>query len=177
MVRRVRMDDAGAICGIYNHYIEKTVITFEEQVVSVAQMEMRIAEVTSAYPWLVLEQGGAVAGYAYASIWKNRSAYRHAAESSIYLAAGAAGQGGGSRLYGALIDALRRQGIHTVIGGVALPNPASVALHEKLGFEKVAHLREVGRKFDRWIDVGYWELLLGEVGQGSAALRDEAQRS
>jgi phosphinothricin acetyltransferase len=81
-------------------------------------------------------------------------------ESSIYLAPDATGQGLGSRLYGALIGELRRKGLHCVIGGAALPNPASVALHERLGFSKVAEFREVGFKFGRWIDVAYWELML-----------------
>ena len=81
-------------------------------------------------------------------------------EASVYLAPHATGQGLGSRLYQALIAELRQRNLHCVIGGAALPNPASVALHEKLGFSKVAEFREVGFKFGRWIDGAYWELLL-----------------
>ena len=98
-------------------------------------------------------------GYAYAAPWRARAAYRHSVETSIYLAPGAGGRGLGARLYRALFAALPSH-VHAAIGGVSLPNPASVALHERLGFRKVAHFREVGRKFGRWIDVGYWQRLL-----------------
>jgi len=108
----------------------------------------------------VWELDGGILGYAYATSWKVRAAYRHAAESSIYLAQEATGRGLGSRLYTALIAELGQRGLHCVIGGAALPNPVSVALHEKLGFTKVGEFREVGFKFGRWIDVAYWELLL-----------------
>jgi phosphinothricin acetyltransferase len=89
-----------------------------------------------------------------------RAAYRYSAETSVYVAQGQGGRGIGSALYKALLEELRTRGIHMAIGGIAQPNPASVALHESLGFEKVAHFKQVGRKFDRWIDVGYWELRL-----------------
>jgi len=101
-----------------------------------------------------------VLGYAYASKWKSRCAYRYAVESSIYLAPDATGRGLGTRLYVALIDALRAKSVHTIIGGIALPNPASVALSEKLGFRKIGQFEQVGWKFEKWIDVGYWELIL-----------------
>jgi len=99
-------------------------------------------------------------GYCYASKWKGRCAYRYSVESTVYLSPDATGKGIGSKLYGTLLAELRQRQFHTVIGGIALPNPASVALHEKLGFEKVAQFRQVGNKFGRWIDVGYWQLLL-----------------
>jgi phosphinothricin acetyltransferase len=111
-------------------------------------------------PWLVAEQDGRLLGYAYATRWRVRPAYRTSVESSVYLGGEAAGRGLGSALYRALLDALRRLDVHMVIGGIAQPNERSVALHEKLGFRKVAHFSEVGRKFGRWIDVGYWELRL-----------------
>ncbi len=112
-------------------------------------------------PWLVAENdSGVVVGYAYASKWKGRCAYRHSAEVTVYLAPDAAAQGVGTRLYEALFSELRDRGIHTAIGGIALPNPPSVALHEKFGMKKVAHFAEVGHKFDRWIDVGYWQVVL-----------------
>ncbi|MBN1515798.1 N-acetyltransferase [Candidatus Sumerlaeota bacterium] len=160
MIRNANIDDAAAICGIYNHYVEKTIITFEEQPVSADEMQSRIKEVTAVYPWLVWEDAGIIAGYAYAGQWKSRRSFRHTVESTVYLAPGATGRGMGRQLYAGLIDALRDRGIHSVIGGISLPNPASVALHEKMGFEKIGHFKEVGWKFNQWIDVGYWELIL-----------------
>jgi len=162
MIRAVNITDAKAICEIYNYYIIHTFITFEEQPVSVKEMGKRINEISSSFSWLVYEQGDQVVGYAYACKWKMRSAYRYASEATVYLSQDAAGCGIGSKLYAELISQLRTQGYHCVMGGIALPNPASVALHEKFGFVKVAHLKEVGWKFDRWIDVGYWQLLLDQ---------------
>jgi phosphinothricin acetyltransferase len=161
LIRSAILDDAEAIARIYNHYITQTVVTFETEEVSAAEMAQRIDRVQSAsFPWLVADSAGAVVGYAYASHWHVRSAYRFAAELTVYLAPGQAGQGTGSDLYREVIDALTARGIHTVIGGIALPNDASVALHEKFGFQQAAHYREVGFKFDRWIDVGYWQRIL-----------------
>ena len=160
MIRPASSTDAAAVAAIYNHYVAGTTITFEEQEVTVAEMTRRIAEVGAKLPWLVFEQDGAVLGYAYATPWRARSAYRFSVESTVYVASGRGGKGIGSALYSSLIGALRERGLQVVIGGIAQPNPASVALHERLGFEKVAHFRRVGRKFDQWIDVGYWELQL-----------------
>ena len=160
MLRHCTPRDAAPICDIYNYYVRETVVTFEESPVLEAEMAKRIADVTSHLPWLVWEENGAIVGYAYASPWKVRAAYRHAVEASIYLAPNATGRGLGSRLYTALIAELRQRGLHCVIGGAALPNAASVALHQNLGFRKVAEFREVGFKFGRWIDVAYWELML-----------------
>ncbi|HEX7081633.1 MAG TPA: arsinothricin resistance N-acetyltransferase ArsN1 family B [Gammaproteobacteria bacterium] len=154
-------DDAPQICAIYNHYVVSTVVTFEEEPVAAADMAARISRVSETFPWLVAERDGSIEGYAYASQWHTRCAYRLSVESTIYLRPDCGGRGLGSALYRALIDELRSRGLHCVIGGIALPNPASVRLHEKLGFEKVAHFREVGFKLGRWIDVGYWKLILG----------------
>jgi L-amino acid N-acyltransferase YncA len=160
MLRSCTVDDAARICDIYNHYVLETAITFEESVVSPTEMAQRILDVTSRLPWLVWERDGEILGYAYASPWKVRSAYKNSVESTVYLAPTATGQGIGTKLYAALIADLRRRGLHCVVGGAALPNPASIALHEKLGFIKVAQFREIGFKHDRWIDVAYWELIL-----------------
>jgi L-amino acid N-acyltransferase YncA len=154
--------DAARICAIYNHYVTTTTVSFEEEAVGTPEMAQRIADVGAAgLPWLVLEVDGALAGYAYATKWRARPAYRHAVESSVYLDQAYAGRGLGRMLYGALLDRLRERGLHVVIGGIALPNDASAGLHEALGFRKVAHFSEVGKKFGRWLDVGYWELKLG----------------
>lgn len=152
--------DAAAVASIYNHYVTDTIVTFEEQPVTAADMQSRMAAVLDKLPWLVLEHDGAIAGYAYASPWKSRIGYRFAVESSIYLAPMHVGHGFGSALYQSLLEDLCARNIHCVIGGAALPNAASVALHEKLGFTQVAHFRENGFKFGRWIDVAYWQRLL-----------------
>lgn len=160
MIRTATPKDAAAIINIYNHYIATTTISFEENPVSEQEMAQRIKDVTAQMPWYVEEQDGAVIGYAYATPWRVRSAYRFSVESTVYVAATHAGKGIGKRLYQALLADLHQRGIHVVIGGIAQPNPASVALHESMGFEKVAHFKDVGRKFERWVDVGYWELVL-----------------
>ena len=160
MIRNATIEDAGALCDIYNHYVLNTTITFEEKPVSLDEMRGRIAEVTASLPWYVWEEDGNVIGYAYASRWKSRSAYRFSVESSVYLHADCTGKGIGGQLYESLLSGLRSRSIHGVIAGISLPNEGSVALHERMGFVKVAHFREVGWKFGQWLDVGYWELLL-----------------
>ncbi len=160
-LRPASASDAEALARIYNYYIQNTVITFEEEPVSAQTMTTRVADVQNAsLPWLVAEIDGAVVGYAYASKWKVRSAYRYSVETTIYLEQGREGQGLGTRLYSELLRILRGQGIHAAIGGAALPNEASVALHEKLGFERVATFRQVGFKHQKWVDVAYWQILL-----------------
>jgi L-amino acid N-acyltransferase YncA len=159
-IRPVTQDDATAIAAIYNHYIVHTTISFEEEELAPEQMAARIADYGARLPWLVYEEDGEVLGYAYATPWRVRPAYRYSVESSVYTKHGCARRGIGAQLYGALIAQLRARELQVVIGGIAQPNEASVALHERLGFEKVAHFKRVGRKFGRWIDVGYWELQL-----------------
>ncbi|HVN93863.1 MAG TPA: GNAT family N-acetyltransferase [Terracidiphilus sp.] len=160
MLRTVTPDDAPAIADIYNHYIRSSLATFEEELLAPDDMRYRIAETTKTYPWLVCEEEDKLLGYAYGRRWRERAAYRYAVEASIYLDPAALGKGIGSVLLGALLCELRNRGLHCVMGGVSLPNEASVALLEKFGFRPVAHFKEVGYKFDRWIDVGYWQLML-----------------
>jgi L-amino acid N-acyltransferase YncA len=162
MIRPVTPRDAAALSAIYNHYIDTSVITFEEVHVYEAEFRARIAKVGKAgLPWLVAESGGAIIGYAYAGAWRERSAYRFSVETSVYIAHEHCSKGWGTRLYETLFAELRKTPVHAVIGGIALPNDASIALHEKLGMRKVAQFREVGFKFGRWIDVGYWQIELG----------------
>ena len=160
MLRNVRPDDAPSIAEIYNHYILNSPATFEEIPVSQDEMRQRILETTRAYPWLVSEEDGKLLGYCYGRKWRERAAYRHSVEVSTYLDPSAVGKGRGSALLDAILVELRRRGFHCVMGGVSLPNDASVALLQKFGLRQVAHFKEVGYKFDRWIDVGYWQLLL-----------------
>jgi phosphinothricin acetyltransferase len=160
-IRNAIGDDAAFIASIYNHFVLTTSISFEEAAVPAPEMAQRIADVQAAgLPWLVAEVDGVIAGYAYATKWRVRHAYRFSVETSVYLAPESAGKGIGTTLYRVLLDQLLSGGSHLAIGGIALPNAASIALHEKLGFEKVAHFKEVGFKFGRWTDVGYWQLSL-----------------
>lgn len=161
MIRNVTFDDANVLAEIYNYYIEHSVITFEENCISADEMRERIkVSQASNYPWLVFESENKIFGYTYAGLWKTRSAYRNTVESTIYLHHQSIGRGVGSELYTALIEKLSALGFHVVIGAIALPNPASVKLHEKMGFEKVAQFSEVGFKHERWVDVGYWQRIL-----------------
>jgi phosphinothricin acetyltransferase len=160
MVRKVKSGDEVQICDIYNYYIENTTITFEEVPLSKADMLERIEKISSKYPFIVYEENGQVVGYAYATEWRVRAAYRNSVEITVYLKDGFGGKGLGKQLYTELFKELRNKNLHAVIGGIALPNPASIALHEKFGMQKVAHFKEVGCKFNQWVDVGYWEVIL-----------------
>lgn len=158
MIRNATVDDASQIADIYNFYLINTPVTFEEIPITGEEIARRIYEVKEkGLPWIVSEEEGQVVGYAYASKWRTRSAYRYTVESTIYLDKSCTGKGFGKPLYAALLDLLKGLGIHTVIGGITLPNPASVTFHESFGFKKVAHFHEVGYKQDTWLDVGFWE--------------------
>lgn len=164
MIREANESDFASIAEIYNHSIMHTTISFETAPVTAEEMGNRVeAKQDAGFPWLVYESEKTVYGYAYAGSWNSRCAYRSSVESSIYLRHDAMRQGIGTRLYSDLLERLKTLGMHTVIGGIALPNPGSIRLHQKLGFEKVAHYRQVGFKFDQWIDVGYWQLLFDSV--------------
>lgn len=160
MIRQVVDTDIREICDIYNYYIKNTAITFEEEPVSYNEMKRRIDEVLISLPFYVYVENDEVIGYAYASKWKGRSAYRFSVETTVYLKNNMTGKGIGTELYKKLINDLTGRKMHAILSGIALPNEKSQHLHEKLGFKKVAHLTEVGYKFNKWIDVGYWELLL-----------------
>ncbi|WP_312510783.1 arsinothricin resistance N-acetyltransferase ArsN1 family B [Massilia sp.] len=162
-IRPASAADAARIAAIYNRYVAQTTISFEEQPVSEAEMAGRIRDVADAgLPWLVALHQGELAGYAYATKWRARPAYRFSVESTVYLDDSACGRGWGALLYRQLIGQLRAGGIRTVIAGIAQPNARSVGLHERLGFRKVAHFSDVGYKFGGWVDVGYWQLSLAE---------------
>lgn len=166
-IRPARATDAAVIADIYNHYVRDTIITFEEEAVTADEMARRIEEIgTAGLPWLVAEKEEAVAGFAYASKWKGRCAYRFSAEVTVYIDAARRGEGLGRALYSSLLRELEARGIHTALAGIALPNDASVRIHESFGFRKVAQLEQVGFKFGRWIDVGYWQRILGPPKPG-----------
>lgn len=161
-IRPVVLADAESIARIYNQYIARSTVTFEESRLEAVDLEDRIRKLFNDYPWLVFESEGMVRGYAYAGPYHARVAYRHTVEISVYVEEGFERRGIGRRLYETLFPLLKASDVHTLIAGIALPNPGSVALHERFGMEKVAHFREVGRKFDRWIDVGHWQRILSE---------------
>jgi len=176
MIRNASIDDSAAISDIYNHYVLNTIVTFEEETVSPIQMVKRLLDVQSRHPWLVYELEGKVVGYAYANAWKPRSAYRHTVESSMYLDPEYTGRGIGKILYSELIKRLEALNIHCMIGGIALPNEISIRLHESMGFKKTGQLTEVGMKFGKWIDVGYWNLLLATRQVHESASHNEEVR-
>jgi len=160
VIRPATAADAEAVAAIYNRHVVGTIVTFEEDPVSEAEMARRIGAATVRAPWLVHEVDGVPAAYACASPWKTRSAFRYTVESSVYVSETHVGRGIGRQLYATLLDELRERGLHCVIGGISLPNEASVALHERLGFVKIGHFPAVGWKLGGWVDVGYWALQL-----------------
>jgi phosphinothricin acetyltransferase len=156
--------DAAACAAIYAPYVETSAISFEERPPDAAEMEARIERSSRTHPWLVAEEGGGVVGYAYACRHNERAAYRWAADVSIYIAAAEHRRGHGRRLYEELFERLRRQRFQVAIAGITLPNPASVGLHERLGFAPVGVYRRIGWKLDAWHDVGWYQLELAPVG-------------
>jgi L-amino acid N-acyltransferase YncA len=165
-IRLATTADAAAIVAIYNHYVLNTTNSFEEQAVSETQMQERIADVLAkGLPWLVLEIDGALLGYAYASPWRTRNAYRFTVETTVYMLPDQTRRGFGRQLYEELLARITAQGYHLAIGGIALPNPGSIALHQALGFLQVARFNEVGYKFEEWLNVGYWQKILSTGGQ------------
>lgn len=156
-VRTAKAEDAAAIAAIYNFYVENSYATFETEIVSESEMRRRVLEILENYPFLVCEENAGIVGYANAVRYKTRAAYLHSVEISVYVKNEINGKGIGTVLYEYLFTELKDKPVHAIIAGISLPNEASIRLHEKFGFEKVAHFREVGFKFGRWIDVGYWE--------------------
>ena len=166
-IRAAQAEDAAAIARIYNYFVTDTIITFEEVAVSDDEMARRISEVQNrGLPWLVREDQGQVVGFAYAGPFRERISYRFTVETSVYLDISQTGKGFGRQLYSTLLNKLNATELHVAMGSIALPNEASVKLHESLGFVKTGHFSEVGFKFGRWIDVGYWELQLKSNGTG-----------
>jgi len=152
--------DAAAVAAIYRPYVESTPITFEIDPPSESDMRQRIAETTLSYPWLVYESDGRVIGYAYGSAHRSRAAYRWSVDTAIYVDAAHQRRGVGRELYAALFPRLVARGYFNAYAGITLPNPASVGLHEAVGFRPVGVYRNVGYKMGAWHDVGWWELTL-----------------
>ncbi len=159
-IRSARLDDASAILAIYAPFIRETAISFETEVPSLVSLQQRISVTQEKYPWLVCETEGRVVGYAYAGPYRSRCAYDWSVETTVYVDQNFHGRGIGTLLYQTLLKILKDQGVVNVIGGIALPNPSSIALHERLGFKQVATFSDVGFKLGRWWDVGFWQIQL-----------------
>ncbi|MDY0780353.1 N-acetyltransferase family protein [Tenacibaculum sp. IB213877] len=160
MIRKVTPKDAKAITDIYNYYVRTSVATLEENEVSEKYFTDQINEVTQKFPWFVYEVNNEIIGFANASAWKTRSGYKKSVQLTIYLSPNTTSKGIGSLLYESVINELQKLDVHILMGGISLPNDASVRLHEKFGFVKSAHFKEIGYKFNNWVDVGYWQLVL-----------------
>ncbi|PXA87297.1 GNAT family N-acetyltransferase [Nostoc sp. 3335mG] len=156
-IRPVEVGDAEAIAAIYRPYVNDTVITFELDPPDAAEMRARIERITPTHPWLVAEVDGAVLGYAYGSIYRTRAAYRWVAETGIYVSESARGQRIGTPLYQALLDELERRGFVAAMGVMTGGNPASTALHERLGFVDTGTQPGIGYKHGSWHDVVFWQ--------------------
>lgn len=160
-IRLATPADAGACLAIYRPFVEATPVTFEREVPGAAEFAGRMDRVLAQHPWLVCEDdGGAILGYAYATYYRPRPAYQWGLETTIYMAPEARGRGLARVLYADLLDCLRGQGVVNAYAGIALPNPDSVRLHERLGFTYLGTYEGAGYKLGAWHDVGWWQLAL-----------------
>lgn len=156
-IRTATLPDAGRLLDIYAPYVERTAITFEYTVPSLAEFESRLLHTLEKYPYLTAEEGDKLLGYAYASAFKGRAAYGWSVETSIYVREDCTGKGIGRALYSALEDVLRRQHICSLCACITYPNPESIAFHERFGYRTVAHFHDSGFKLDRWYDMIWME--------------------
>ena len=162
-IRNAQVEDAANLVAIYAPYVEKTAITFETQVPTAEDFENRIKKTMEKFPYLVAIEEGQIVGYAYASTYYARAAYDWTVELSVYVQKEARGKGVGTLLYTALEEELTARGFKNFLACIALPNPASIALHEKRGYEQVAHFKKIGYKFGTWHDIVWLQKsLLGD---------------
>jgi len=159
-IRRATVDDAPAIAAIYADEVEHGTATFDTEPPPAATWEHKVTDASAGHHFLVAVDDAEVLGFAYSTTYRPRGAYAGTRETTIYLGDAATGRGTGRRLYDQLLAALRTDGIHTALAVVAVPNPASRALHRAMGFTHVGTLKEVGHKFGRWLDVEFWQLML-----------------
>jgi L-amino acid N-acyltransferase YncA len=156
-VRPATAADLPGATAIYGEQVRTGISTFDLEPPPVSYWEHHLLSTEPGDHFLVAEDDGEVVGFAYSSAYRPRPGYRLTRETSVYLAEGARGRGLGRQIYDDLLDRVRADGIHVVLALVALPNPASVALHETCGFEHLGTMREVGRKFDRWLDTAWYQ--------------------
>ncbi|TFV58580.1 N-acetyltransferase family protein [Geodermatophilus sp. DF01-2] len=162
MVRDATREDAARCQEIYAPYVRDTVVSFELEPPTVAEMAGRIGAALATHAWLVAEDAGRVAGYAYGATFNARAAYRWSTSVSVYTETGRRRTGAGRALYTALLDRLAARGYRTALAGIGLPNEASVGLHTAMGFEPVGTYRRVGWKLGRWHDVAWYQRPLGD---------------
>ncbi len=163
--RIARISDAAAIAEIYAPIVRETVISFEADPPTPEEMAERIEAGLASHPWIVAEEADCTLGYAYAGPHRSRAAYRWACDVSIYVRPEAQRRGVGAALYRTLFEILYRQNFAAAYAGIGLPNDASVALHESLGFALVGVYRQVGFKFGAWHDVGWWCRQIRDLGK------------
>jgi len=161
-IRVARSSDTEAVAAIYAPIVRDTTISFEVEPPTSEEIARRIVKTLETHPWLVAERDGQVIGYAYAGKHRDRAAYRWSVDISAYVDERARRQGVGRALYERLIVILKRQGFHNAYAGIALPNNASVGLHEAAGFKPLGIYKEVGFKHGQWRDVGWWRLELSD---------------
>ncbi|WP_248723471.1 GNAT family N-acetyltransferase [Seonamhaeicola sp. ML3] len=161
MIRAFQEGDTHQLLDIYNYYVLNSVVTFDDEPLSLKAFTEKVNRINSEYPFIVFEEKNELLGYAYGSRFRPKPAYKHSVEVTVYVKNGVQGKKIGTRLYDSLLSDLKDFGFHVILGGITLPNEASVALHEKFGFSKVAHFKHVGKKFGTWLDVGFWQLTLG----------------
>lgn len=173
-IRLAAAGDFATIAAITNHYITTTAIHFGYEPIAADELRAAWSAPGEVHPWLVLDLAGAIVGYAKSGTWRTRAAYRWIAETGIYLAPTHTGRGLGEPLYRRLLAVMRAQGFHAAVGGIALPNPASVKLHEACGFVHTGTVARAGRKFDAWHDVGFWQVMLQPAHQVPSELLSPA---
>jgi phosphinothricin acetyltransferase len=161
-VRAASQQDAASVTCVYAPYVRDTTVTFEVEPPDAHAMARRIADTVGMYPWLVAENAAAeIVGYAYAGRHRERPAYRWTIDTTIYIDRAYRRAGVGTKLYGSLLEMLRRQGFRSAFAEIVLPNAGSVGLHERMGFNKIGIHHDVGFKLGSWCDIGYWRLGLG----------------
>ena len=158
MIRKFELKDTSQIVEIYNYYVLNSIITFDKVPFSVEEYASKIKNISAKFPCIIFEEKNEILGYAYASSWRAKPSYIQTVESTVYVKNGIHGKKIGSLLYNELLKQLKGLDYHSIIGGISLPNDPSIKFHEKFGFEKVAHFKEVGKKFGKWVDVGFWQL-------------------
>ena len=156
-IRRAALSDAEQISEIYLPIVEETNISFETVPPGIEEIACRIGTILATHEWLVAYDQSGIIGYSYASQYRPRDAYRFAVETTAYVHMRCRGQGVGKHLYKALFESLNALDFHTAYAGIALPNPASIALHTAVGFESIGVFEEAGLKFEKWHDVSWWQ--------------------
>jgi phosphinothricin acetyltransferase len=170
-VRLATEDDLAEVCNIVNHFIEKSFVNFRTEPQGVDEWRSDWKRLCLRYPWLVASFDGRVVGVAYAAPWHGRAAYQWTVEATVYVDVSSQRRGVGDALYAELLGRLRRQGFHSVVAVIALPNEPSVRLHERHGFIRAGQLVEAGYKMDAWHDVGFWQCTLGSRSDGMSPPR------